>query len=360
MMSSNPKRRELALALVVLLAIVGAIAATTSANATAPASCGISGCVSTPPLSSSTTYSYTQTSIYSITSTSTTISTSISSSTTTTTATTISTSWSYTSTISTSVTSSLTITSISGTESTTNTLWSTYPTTMTTTSTYTVSSTSTGIPVGPACPTTLVTNGSPLAPYASFLRTFRDNQLSNTNAGRSFLITFNAWYYSWAPSLTYAATTNPWVFKTVQAEVYPLIGILYASYDAYSAVAPINTEAAAIVAGIVTASLMGIVYVAPITFVATRLLRRRLHRLHITKQITAASSAWFASSIMMCVVAYATGSTQLLAMGTSSMVLSMLSLGTMLGTKALTYAQVPLTNMTNQVLAFKRLTKSRL
>jgi hypothetical protein len=42
------------------------------------------------------------------------------------------------------------------------------------------------------------------------------------------------------------------------------------------------------------------------------------------------------------------------------MVLSALTLGSLLGTKALAYAQVPLTNMTNQVLAFKRLTKSRL
>jgi len=359
MMSSNPKRREFALALVVLLAVVGAIAATTSANATAPASCGISGCVSTPPLSSSTTYSYTQSSTYSVTSTSTTISTSISSSTTTTTATTISTSWSYTSTVSTSVTSSLTVTSISGTESTTNTIWSTYPTTMSTTSTYTASNTITGIPVGPACPTTLVTNGSPLAPYASFLRTFRDNQISNTTAGRSFLITFNSWYYSWAPSLTSAATTNPWVFKTVQAEVYPLIGILYASYDAYSAVAPINTEAGAIVAGIVTASLMGIVFLTPITFITTRIIRR-YSRFHVTKQITAASAAWLVASIPICIAAYVTGSSQLLAVATSSMVLSALTLGSLLGTKALTYAQVPLTNMTNQVLAFKRLTKSRL
>ena len=359
MMSSNPKRRELALALVVLLAVVGAIAATASANATVPASCGISGCVSTPPLSSSTTYSYTQSSTYSVTSTSTTISTSISSSTTTSTVTTISTSWSYTSTVSTSVTSSLTVTSISGTESTTNTIWSTYPTTMSTTSIYTVSNTNTGIPVGPACPTTLVTNGSPLAPYASFLRTFRDNQISNTTAGRSFLITFNSWYYSWAPSLTSAATTNPWVFKTVQAEVYPLIGILYASYDAYSAVAPISTEAGAIVAGIVTASLMGIVYLTPITFITTRIIRR-YSRFHVTKQITSASVAWLVASIPICIAAYVTGSSQLLAVATSSMVLSALTLGSLLGTKALTYAQVPLTNMTNQVLAFKRLTKSRL
>jgi hypothetical protein len=42
------------------------------------------------------------------------------------------------------------------------------------------------------------------------------------------------------------------------------------------------------------------------------------------------------------------------------MVLSALTLGSLVGTKALTYAQVPLTYMTNQMLAFRRLTKSRL
>ena len=173
------------------------------------------------------------------------------------------------------------------------------------------------------------------------------------------MITFNSWYYSWAPSLTYAATTNPWVFKTVQAEVYPLIGILYASYDAYSAVAPVNTEVGAILAGLVTASLMGIVYLTPITFITTRIIKR-YSRFRVTRQFSMASAAWLFASIPIYIAAYATGSNQLLAAATSSMVLSSLTLGSLLGTKALSYAQVPFNTMMVQVLAFKRLAKLHL
>ncbi len=91
--------REIALALVLSLAILGAIVAsnTPASAALGVATCGVSGCVSTPPLSSSTSYSYSGTSTVQFTTTSSTISSSISSSTTTTTATTTSTSWSYTS-----------------------------------------------------------------------------------------------------------------------------------------------------------------------------------------------------------------------------------------------------------------------
>ncbi len=295
------KHGEIMLLMLLSLAVVGAIVANnSSASASTPAACGISGCVSTPALSSSTTTSYNRTSTYSVTSTSVTISTSFSSSTTSTTVTTISTFFSYTSTISTSVTSSLTVTSISGTESTTNTLWSTWPTTLTTSSTYVVSSTATGIPIGPACPVTLVTNGSRLAPYASFLRGFRDNDIQNTNAGREFLLMFNSWYYSWAPWLTYTATTNPWVFKVVRVGVYPLIGILYAAYDAYNAIAPVNVEAGAITAGIIAASLMGVVYVAPIAFIATRIIRRH-SRIRLAWRMSVTSTAWFLVSVAGCV-----------------------------------------------------------
>lgn len=195
-----------------------------------------------------------------------------------------------------------------------------------------------------------------MEPYANFLRNFRNNAIQNTTAGREFMLTFNTWYYSWAPSLSYSAATNPWTFKAVQVGVYPLVGILYASYYSYALIAPISTEAGALIAGIVAASLMGAVYLAPVAYLATRLIRRH-GRLLISKQIAFSSIAWFAASMVLCVISYVTSSGQLLAVGTSSMALSMLSLGSQIGTRALTYAQLPSANITNSVLAFKRLSK---
>ncbi len=213
-----------------------------------------------------------------------------------------------------------------------------------------------GTPV-PYCPVTYVTGGTPLAPYAAFLRSFRDNDIQNTTAGREFMLTFNSWYYSWAPSLSYSAATNPFVFKAVQVGAYPLIAILYASYYSYAAVAPFSTEAGAIFAGIVAASLMGVVYLAPIAYLAGKLIRRRGKWL-ISKQVTYSSLTWFAASLVLCSTAYAASSGQLLAVGTSSMALSMLALGSQLGTRALTFMQVPSANLANSVLAFRRLSKT--
>ena len=354
------KLREFALALVLSLAILGAIVASnTPANASlgalATTSCGVSGCVSTPPLSSSTSYSYSGTSTVIFTTTTSSFTTSISSSTTTTTATTTSTSWSYTSSQSTTTTTTSYSTSITGTTTSSVTNWITQPTTTTTTSVYTTVATVKGTPV-PYCPITYVTGGSPLEPYAMFLRNFRNNAIQNTTAGREFMLTFNTWYYSWAPSLSYSAATNPWTFKAVQVGVYPLIGIFYASYYSYALIAPISAEAGAIIAGIVTASLMGAVYLAPVAYLGSRLIRRH-GRLLISKQIAFSSIAWFAASVVLCVIAYATGSGQLLAVGTSSMALSMLSLGSQIGTRALTYIQLPSANIANTVLAFRRLSK---
>ena len=352
------KLREIALTLVLSFAILGAIVALNNpaSAAMSVATCGVSGCVSTPPLSSSTSYSYSGTSTVSFTTTTSSYSTSISSSTTTTTVTTSSTSWSYTSSESTTTTTTSYTTSITGTSTTSNTQVSTTSSTTTSTSTYTTVATVKGTPV-PYCPVSYVTGGSPLAPYANFLRNFRNDAIQNTTAGREFMLTFNTWYYSWAPSLAYSAATNPFVYKVVQFGVYPLVGIFYASYYSYAAIAPISTEAGAIVAGIVAASLIGVVYLAPIAYLAKRLMRRHGKWL-VSKEIAFSSLAWFAAGLVLCVTAYATNSGQLLGVATSSVVLSMLALGSQMGTRALSYIQVPSANLANSVLAFRRLSKS--
>jgi len=210
----------------------------------------------------------------------------------------------------------------------------------------------------PSCPIAYVTGGSPLEPYANFLRDFRNNAIQNTTAGREFLLTFNTWYYSWAPSLSYSAANNPWLFKAVQTGVYPLIGVLYASYYSYALIAPFSAEAGAITAGIVAASLIGAIYLAPVAYLAVRIIKRH-GRLLISKQVAGSSSIWFAASALTCVVAYATGSGGLLAFATSSLTLSMLSLGSLLGAKVLTHAQLPITNVANTIFAFRHFSRKQ-
>ena len=352
------KARNLTMALVLVVGIVAALMATNSpANLAAQThSCGINGCVSTPPLSSTTSYTYTATSLTTTTSSSTTTtSTSIFPSKTTTSATTTSTSWSYTSTISTTITTTSYSTVYTSTQSSSNTYISTIPSTTTSTATFTNVETSQGIST--SCPVSYVTNGNRLQPYAQFLRNFRDNQIQNTTAGRTFLTTFNAWYYSWAPSIAYSAATSPYAYTAVQATVIPLLGILYTSYYSYTLVAPLSAEAAAITAGLVAASLIGVIYFAPIAYVASRIIRRHTH-LTITRWTLGPSAAWFAASTIMALTAYATGSLNLLAFATTSLILSTLSLATLTSTRLIMYVQLPSVNPANMALLLRRFART--
>jgi hypothetical protein len=265
----------------------------------------------------------------------------------------MSTFFSYTSTISTTITTTSYSSTYTYTQTSLGTNIITIPTTTTTASTYTNLITKQG--VSTSCPVSYVTNGNRLQPYADFLRTFRD-QVQNTTAGRTFMATFNAWYYSWAPAVAYSTATNPFAYRAVQVTVVPLIGILYASYYAYAFTAPFNAEVGAIMAGVVAASLIGLVYLAPVAYIATRLVRRK--RFTLTRLNLAPSTTWFAASIGLCALAYTTASTSILAIGTSSLVLSTLSLASLIGTRAFAHVQLPVTNYANMALLVKRFTRT--
>ena len=172
-----------------------------------------------------------------------------------------------------------------------------------------------------------------------------------------FMQTFNAWYYSWAPSLTYAATKNGLFLDVLRVGVYPLIGILYAAYFSYAVVSPISAEAGALAAGVVAASLIGLVYVAPVAYVSLRLVRRRTKFLIPAKAQLLPASGWVAASASMISAAYLSGASLLMSLGTASLTLSMLSVGSLLGARALTSIQLPAANLHAKTFAVKRMTR---
>jgi len=201
------------------------------------------------------------------------------------------------------------------------------------------------------------TSGTPLEPYANFLRAFRNNQIQNTTAGRMFMQTFNAWYYSWAPSLTYTASRNGLFLDTLRVGVYPLIGILYAAYFSYALISPMSAEAGALAAGVMAASLIGLVYVAPVAYVSLRLVRRRTKFLASVKAHLFPAYGWVAGSALMIGAAYLSGSALLMGLGTASLTLSMLSVVSILGALALTSVQLPLANQHAKVFAARRMAR---
>jgi len=172
-----------------------------------------------------------------------------------------------------------------------------------------------------------------------------------------FMQTFNAWYYSWAPSLTYAATKNGLFLDVLRVGVYPLIGILYAAYFSYAVVSPISAEAGALAAGVVAASLIGLVYVAPVAYVSLRLVRRRTKFLIPAKAQLLPASGWVAASASMISAAYLSGAALLMGLGTASLTLSMLSVGSLLGARALSSVQFPVANLHAKAFAVRRMTR---
>jgi hypothetical protein len=138
-----------------------------------------------------------------------------------------------------------------------------YPITVTGTSdattrhaTLTVQVTSGG---GGGCLIATATYGSELAPEVQFLRSFRDGSILRTSTGSSFMIAFNAWYYSFSPTVAQFIREHSTIQTAVKFMLYPLMGILRIGAAAFH-LFPTNAEASAVISGLVVSSLIGIVY----------------------------------------------------------------------------------------------------
>jgi len=144
------------------------------------------------------------------------------------------------------------------------------------------------------------------------------------------MILFNSWYYSFSPGLAAQIQQHPTQRAIFRDALYPLLGILYASYYSYLMLSPFGGDLGAVVAGVVAASLIGLVYFAPLSYFFSRILRR-------FKWFGKPSRVglWVASSAAVLYAAYVTGITLLTAFAETNLLLCSLTLGCLLGTYAL-------------------------
>lgn len=105
--------------------------------------------------------------------------------------------------------------------------------------------------------------GSELTPQVQFLRGFRDNYVMQSVSGSAFMNAFNTVYYSFSPQVADYERDQPWLQATVKTAIYPLFGILLASEKAFTESG--GGEAGTVLAGAVASSLIGTVYVSPVT-----------------------------------------------------------------------------------------------
>jgi len=123
------------------------------------------------------------------------------------------------------------------------------------------------------CLVATATYGSELSPEVQFLRGFRDRQVLATFAGSEFMKAFNAWYYSFSPSVANFIANNPTVRAGMKILLYPLVGILHLSASAYATFS-FNPELAVCMAGLVASGLIGVVYFSPFALAVLAGLRR--------------------------------------------------------------------------------------
>ena len=116
------------------------------------------------------------------------------------------------------------------------------------------------------CLIATATYGSELSPQVQFLRGFRDNTVYGTFAGSSFMTVFNGFYYSFSPSVASVIAESSPLRDIMKVVLYPLIGILQVSSAVFS-VFSFFPELGIIAAGLISSSLIGIVYVLPLALI---------------------------------------------------------------------------------------------
>ena len=127
----------------------------------------------------------------------------------------------------------------------------------------------------PKCVIATATYGSELSPEVVILRSFRDSYIQRTKAGSSFMIVFNAWYYSFSPYVAEYLTAHPMSRMLMKGVLYPLVGVLLLTSNLFT-VSPTISEAGILLAGLFASCLIGAIYVGlPLGFVQAKFRLRR-------------------------------------------------------------------------------------
>jgi M6 family metalloprotease-like protein len=125
------------------------------------------------------------------------------------------------------------------------------------------------------CIIATATFGSELAPEVQFLRNLRDQKITMTFAGSQFMIAFNAWYYSFSPTVAAIIASNQVLKSISRLILYPLIAILHLSALIYSSL-QYSPELAVVVTGATASCMIGAMYFGPLIFTVLALARRRI------------------------------------------------------------------------------------
>ena len=146
------------------------------------------------------------------------------------------------------------------------------------------------------CIIATTTYGSEVSDEVNLLRSFRDNIVLSTYAGRQFYIAFNMFYYSWSPYIAQIIHENNWLKTPFKIILYPLIGTLLFATNIIQPTIFLNQEIAIYLAGTIISAMLGIIYVTPLLSILYLLFRFKLQK-YIRYSIFS-----IAGSITLCIM----------------------------------------------------------
>ena len=135
---------------------------------------------------------------------------------------------------------------------------------------------------------------------------------------------FNAWYYSFSPTVAGYVSKSPSLSLAVRALIYPLLGILQVAAAAF-ALFNFSPEFGVTIAGLLASSLIGLIYHTPwITPVLIAAKKKRGFQLKL-KHLAPFAGAWIISLVTIGVAGLLMAST-LMILATAAFVLLTLGL----------------------------------
>jgi streptogramin lyase len=185
---------------------------------------------------------------------------------------------------------------------------------------------------GGPCLIATATYGSELSDEVQFLRNFRDRSILKTNAGSNFIIAFNAWYYSFSPTVAQFIRENSAARAVTKFALYPLMGILRLGATSFY-LFPTNLEAGAVLSGLLVSSLIGVVYVAiPLVVLLVRSRRSCRVALRLQRPVVLVLFGALAAVAFMTIFG---GPAIAMMIGTSTIVLASLLTSALFASRAL-------------------------
>lgn len=165
--------------------------------------------------------------------------------------------------------------------------------------------------------------GSEIAPQVQMLRSFRDGFVMQTFSGKQFMAVFNAFYYSWSPSVAAMERQNPLLRNIVKTLIYPLLASLELSKEVAQPFSA-TPEVAVLVTGLVASILIGLIYLAPLLAIIYLILKLRKRDLTLNPLYLALP---LLASLALFLTAEAFSSASIMMVASASTVLSAIMLG---------------------------------